>query len=68
MSSLIGVPLLFIVSLFMGAVIGAQWFPQKNGDPPKKPFRQGTAVALVSVCGVIFTVVVVLALFGGGGA
>ena len=68
MINVVGVPLLLVVSLFMGAVIGAQWFPQKNGDPPKKPFKQSTAITLVSVCGVIFVTVVVLAIFVGGGA
>jgi|GEM_PF-2158176 len=68
MANLVGVPLLLVVSLFMGAVIGAQWFPRKNGDPPMKPFKQKTAVVLVSVCGVIFVSVLLWALFAGGGA
>ena len=67
MSSLFAMPILLVVSLFAGAVIGSQWFPQKNGDPPRKFFKQGTAVALVVLCGVAFVVVVVLVMFTGGG-
>lgn len=65
MSNLVLVPVLLVLSFFSGAVIAAQWFPQKNGDPPRKPFKQGVAVGLVVGCGVIAVGLVALAVASG---
>jgi len=66
MSPIIAVPILLVVSLFAGAVIGAQWL-RKDGDASKRPFKQSTAVVLTSICFAIFVVVVVLSVLGLGG-
>ena len=63
MSPVLAVPILLIVSLFAGAVIGAQWL-RKDGDPTKRPFGQRTAVIMVSVCCAIFLAVVILTVLG----
>jgi len=66
MSPFITVPIILVASLFGGAVIGAQWL-RKDNDASKRPFKQSTAIALVTICSVIFAVVVVLAVLNMGG-
>jgi len=65
MSNAVLVPILLVLSLLGGAVIGAQWFPQKNGAPPRKPFKQGVAVGIVAGCIVTAAALVFFSVLGG---
>ncbi|MDR2166215.1 MAG: hypothetical protein LBE35_00010 [Clostridiales bacterium] len=64
MSNLLAVPILLVLSVAMGALIGLQWFPQKDGGPPRKPLPERVAVALAVLFGAIFVTIVVLAVIG----
>jgi hypothetical protein len=64
-SNLLAVPILLVVSLAMGVLIGLQWLPQKGGEPPRRPLPQWAAVSLAVFFGVVFVVTVVLAIAGG---
>jgi len=56
----IAVAVMLLLSLVMGAVIGLQWMPQKDGTPPRKPMPQWVAVSLAGASGGGFVLMVVL--------
>ena len=56
----IAIAVMLLLSLVMGAVIGLQWMPQKDGSPPRKPMKQWMAVCLVVASGVGFVLMVTL--------
>lgn len=60
----IAVIIILVTSVAMGALVGVQWMPQKDGSPPRKPFSQPVAIMLAVILLGAFVGVVVWAIVG----
>ncbi|MCL2169910.1 MAG: hypothetical protein FWB74_07790 [Defluviitaleaceae bacterium] len=43
------VPIALVLTLALGFVVGLQWMPKKNGEPPAKPIPKGLDILIAAL-------------------